>query len=239
VSDGLPIKLPSNQTWLPLIPALTWIRFRHSQDLDTLGQIPIDLKHSDANLKEELQQAWRELADHGTVGAVTIRGKRDGEQFERELAMEDLRNCHYLSWSSMTDLGDGVGWATSRTDIVIRVERHPDTYDGAWDRMSGGEGYDYYDLVVSRAELISIYPVPKLSEQKLRSSHAAKEAALVWLMGELDRLRPKSKRRDDLLEEVQTRFKLSGRQAERLWAEATKTHSQWAEPGRPSKNAAG
>lgn len=237
--DALPVKLPPEVVWVPLIDALSWIRYQHSVDLEELLRGALDcVGLSYSAVKGELEHIWHELADRGTIGEVRIRGKRDGEATEISLGLDDLRNCRFLAWTSLGDNNRREWMSTFRSSpkMVARVERHPDTLDGAWDRLGDAPGHDYYDLVVLRSDLLRLWPPVRSSVRKLRNSGAAQDSANKWLAQLLDQVEVKSVTKAEVLPQIQDRFKLSKTRALQVWAHATRDRPEWKVAGRPPKS---
>jgi hypothetical protein len=186
-----------------------------------------------------LQDTWRALADHGSAGRVTIRGRREGEREERELDRDALRNCRWLAWKSTPRRPDfalnpsGVGPASGPYEVAVR--RHEDTFEGEFEGLKVG-AINYVELVVSRHELMDLHPQSKISSRKLKSSLAAVEQAQQWLEEQLATLPSRSRTRNFFLEQMQIDFGLPSKRAKEAWAQVTRKHTDWARPGRPRKN---
>lgn len=233
--------LPGPRIWLSLMEALTWVSAKQTMTLDELVQGLSDVRESTRErFRAPLQEAWHTLADYGSVGKLQIRGKRDGEQEERGLSVDDLRNCRHLTW-----VWDDPG-CTSPLDLdvagirtVLRVQRYPDTFSGEWDRLEDISGFNYYDVVVLRSELLNLFPPSPALQRKFKSSAATRRRALQWLSKTLDELPPRSRGKKDLLNELCEQFEISQRQALAIWSTATEMKPEWSVPGRPRKNPSG
>ncbi len=223
----LEIREPPDAVWVPLVSALTWIRFDHAVDIDELlATTCLYLNFSEEELQLEMQETWRGLADHGTAGRLTIRGRREGVREEVELGTDELRNCRWLSWS--------VGGDTALPANTVRVGRYDDSFSGQWDRLGVG-AVDYVDVVVSRRGLLEVHPRPKLGTRKLRSSAAAFHQAERWLELQFQTLPVKSRQKSLFLADMKGMFDLSANRAQEVWAQVTRKYEAWSAPGRPPK----
>ncbi len=235
----LEVREPPDAVWVPLVSALTWIRYDHAVDIDELlATTCLYLNLSQEELQLEMQETWRGLADHGTAGQVTIRARREGEREELELGTDELRNCRWLSWSTRAG-GAGTVLGASGADrassaYTVRVSRYDDSFSEEWERLGVG-AVDYVDLVVSRRGLLEVHPRPKLGTRKLRSSAAAFHQAAGWLELQFETLPVKSRRKALFLRDMQTKFDLSANRAQEVWAQGTRKYEAWAAPGRPPK----
>lgn len=237
--DALPVKLPPEVIWVPLIDALSWVRYQHSVDLEELLRGALDcIGLSDSALRGELEHTWHELADRGTIGEVQIRGKRDGEATEMSLGLDDLRNCRFLAWTTLGNTSRREWMSSFRTSpkMVARVERHPDTLDGAWNRLGDAPGHDYYDVVVLRSDLLRVGPPVRPVLRKIRNAKAAQDSAAEWLANFVDERAAKSVPKREVVAQIQARFGLSQARAKQVWSDVTRDHPEWQTPGRPRKS---
>jgi len=222
--EELEEKLPREAIWIDLMEALTWAVFRHSV---SLPEFLVSAGPQPTDFGAELQDTWRDIADQGTVGRIQIRGKRDRAHDEQDLNLDDLRNCRFLAWTPFTD---------PDRKVVLRVERYPDTYKWHWERLDKEPpGFDYYDVVVRRAQLMDLYPREKPSLRKLKAKVGAEKAASDWLAHFCDSNPRGSKTRDELVREIRDEFHLSLRRARIVWDGVTAGRPAWRRPGRPPK----
>lgn len=232
--------MPPEGVWVPLICALTWIRYDHAVDIDELlTETQARLGVSEDELRAELQDTWQALADQGTTGRVRIRGRPEGEREERELGHDDLRNCRWLAWKpkprsaemvlnpSDGDCGSG--------PYDVGVRRYEDTFEGEFEGLSVS-AINYAEPVVSRPELMDFHPQPMVSVRKLKSSVAGFDKALQWLEHQLRTLPRKSHRRAFFLKQMQTEFGISSNKALEVWSQARRKFPDWTGPGYPPKN---
>lgn len=235
----LEVREPSSTVWVPIICALTWIRFEHSVDIDELlAGTGSSLGLSEEELKAQLQDTWRALADFGSTGRVTIRGRRDGEREERELDRNDLRNCRWLTWGPTprrpADGPNLSGASGTAGPYDVRVRRYEDTFEDQFEGFRVN-AVNFEDLVVSRHELMNLYPLPTIPARKLRSSVAAFEQALEWLEHQFRTLPRKSHTRPFFIGRLRTEFGLSLKRAEDVWSQARRKFPDWTGPGCPRK----
>ena len=217
---------PPDQVWVSLTSALTWIAYRHSKSLSELIGSGVDpLKD---RRKIGLEEAWRELADAASVGAVAVRGRRNSDRREVQIEADDLRNCRYLTWALGPDASDA-------DQLVERVERYPDTFEGSWDRVEDRSGDDFYALWVRRSDLMVRYPAPSKPERRLRASGAKQRQAADWLAERFKILPTRSVPKAALLTELSSRFDLSQRRADEVWNKVSPEFPAWRRAGRPRK----
>jgi hypothetical protein len=232
--EELEEKLPPEAIWIDLMEALTWVAFRHSVSLPEYlvlaGAQPTDFG-------SKLQDTWRDIADQGTVGRIQIRGKRDGAHDEQDLSVDDLRNCRFLVWTPRGNLNhSGMETSEGRTG-VLRVERRPATFEGSWDRLDEKTpGFDYYDVVVRREQLMELNPREKPSVRKAKAKVGAQALASAWLGEFCDSNPPRTKTKLQLIVEMQDTYRLSQRQALAVWDLVAADRPAWRAPGRPRKN---
>lgn len=224
MSSDLPVRPPTD-VWVPLAEALTWMRCSQGEGTDELlPETRERLGMTAQELPDWLQDAWRELADEASLGGIAIRARADGAPQERALRPDDLRNCRFVALDAQRGIAIG-----------LRIERHEDTFHGAWRRMGDDEGSDYSDVVVSRKDLLKRYPAPAPSIAKLKSSVASANAALAWLKDELERLEPKAVPKAELLDEMRHRFSINKTRARAIWTQAVQDHPEWSLPGPRSR----
>lgn len=217
----LEIREPPEQSWVSLNAALTWIEFRHSLELEEMLE-----KLDDGQPMQEhpvrlcLQDAWRRMADDASVGRIEIRGRVIGDRGERALDRDELRNNRFLAWVQQLD-----------NSFDVRVERHEDTYDGAWERLQDPLGSDLHHVVVRRDDLLLLSPVPPRSVRQRQVAAAEARRAGEWLNEQLRIRVSKSVTKRQLLNELHGLFAVSGSHANHLWREAALNHPEWSTPG--------
>ena len=167
---------PGEGDLVELIHALTWAKLRHSVGLEiALEKTRLDLEVSEKQFRALLQSSWRRIAGIARQGKIEVWGKPvydrhfDGNSgwrgnSERQLNLEELRNCKFLSWP----LDPKAGLR------MPRVERHPDTYSGGFSRHTkqSAEEFDFVRVTVARAALMKEFTAPG-SREVLRRSAAA------------------------------------------------------------------
>jgi hypothetical protein len=227
----LPV-LPPEAVWVPLVEALTWMRWRHAVEAADLLATRERLGLTGEELREQLQEAWRELADEAASAGITVRARAEGERREGALNPDDLRNCRFLVLGRGSDTQNaGSSSDHSYGAAELRIERHEDTFSGAWRRMSDEPGSDFSHIFVARTELLKRYPIPAASEGRLKSSIASANAALAWLEETLDRLEPRSATKAELIGEMRSLFRINKARAMANWTHAVARRPVWSLPG--------
>lgn len=212
---------PADLVWVPLIPALGWIRYRHAAELaDFLLATSEALGLTEEDSQALLQETWCKLADESSVSDVHVRGYPEGSQREQRLSIDDLRNCRWLSWQRC--LGNAP---------VVRVERYGNNFSKQWDRLGDTSGPDFRDIVVGRQDLLRLHPTLRIFEQRHRASTAQSERALAWLEGELDSRTAASVTKSSLVRQMVDDFGVSRAQALQNWTGATKSRPKWTRSG--------
>lgn len=235
MNRDLPLVVPAEVAWLPLVEALTWIRFSCAVELDELLHTKlVELDLTAEELRMQLEQAWRALADEAGAADISIRGRRDGEREERELGIQDLRNCSFLTWSGVGE-DSRPHWDTSNSRYVVRVERYKDDFEGNFARIGDKTGHDYWYVVVSRAGLMVRYPVPGAIDRRIRTVGATLNDAVEWLKCELDLSLTGAQPKAYFIERMRDRFSISASLATRAWAQAVADRPGWSKPGRKQK----
>lgn len=238
---NLEVRPPPEGVWVPLICALTWIRYNHAVDIDELlTETQARLGVSEDELRAELQSTWQVLADQGTTARVRIRGRPEGDREERELGHDDLRNCRWLSWKALPRGPQSVREAAPEADperYEVRVGRYEDTFSDQWESLRAG-AIDYVDVVVSRGELLDIHSLTIVGARGYNVSPVRIARAERWLESQLATLPVKFHTKKHFVEQMGNLFDLGPKRAGAVWKNVSQKHEAWTRPGRPPKTPA-
>lgn len=220
IANELSHRAPARPNWVSLCSALTWMKLGRALELPELLAFAKTRGWVDDELRELLDAAWEELADHACGGSLGVRAKRRGGTREVQLTTDDLRNLRHVGWSDTTQ--------------ALVLDRFPFTFSGGFQQNLSGENDGFDSPIVSRLDLAT-YKRVRARTQRSPADQGIYLVAERCLNDVLSEIKPQTGLRLPCIQALSGKFELPKYRSQEIWTKVL-DNLRWPKRGRPANS---